>query len=252
MPVNHLNRLREALNASLLESHRTPRGVFSGKLSEIDLSKMKTFKQLQDAFTEMHAPERMQNVALRNLVTFERTLKKMIADGKSGEEIDRYSRQAAQLFHETILNLTAHKSGEQFKPGRFKAYYDHGGNTQIPMVFLSEESERAAHSSPGLMAGWYKFSKTKPSDHSKEVPQLALIPKEGIGRFLKFKLYKQINTRAKRREIDALSTSQVGKRIKSQAIRLARAELAAIDWAEQTYGIQIDISKEILDWIGHV
>ncbi len=135
---------------------------------------------------------------------------------------------------------------EKFRPGRFSDYYAHGYGVVLPVFFMSLEGEQKLRGSTpgGFLEKWAAEKRIDLNTIDRKVPQICVIPKKEIGRFLLAQLVSGIETPKKRGQIE-----KMGKKIKGIAVSMVRRNLAAIDWAEQTYGIRISVPQEILDWV---
>ena len=107
------------------------------------------------------------------------------------------------------------------------------------------DGEWAMGSTPGsFLYRWVKIKgiDSKTVNFDRDVPQIKLIPQEDLPRVL-LADFEMIDTPEKRAEIDA------DPRMKRTLKSMFQQSLAEIDWAEQTYGIRIDVAKEICEWL---
>ncbi|MFA5764304.1 MAG: hypothetical protein WC915_05855 [archaeon] len=131
------------------------------------------------------------------------------------------------------------------KPGRFANFYKQG---RIPMFFRSLHEEKAMGSTQGdFLTDWANKKGVSVSALNKNIPQICLIPKNQIADYLKARFEKDISTPQKRQAIDMACSKSFSA--KENALDAIRSNLIAIDWAEQTHHIQINIDQEILDWL---
>ncbi|MFH0714953.1 MAG: hypothetical protein V1847_04470 [Candidatus Diapherotrites archaeon] len=185
--------------------------------------------------------------------------KKKLKQQKPGQEKGKYKQwkiqkegKKALAWKQRIFQIEQEirKRGlkhEPFKPGRFAKYYVAG--KIIPANFMSAEEELLIGGSPGgFLNQFEKYSGTKLGIDFKDptqstIPQIRLIPKEQLKSFME----SRINlTLEEMKECDELPT------LKDARIRVLRKDFATADWAEQTYGIQIDVDPKLLEWIGKV
>jgi hypothetical protein len=75
-----------------------------------------------------------------------------------------------------------------------------------------------------------------------------LIPKENIGEFLLEELEKTVLTKKDAEAFGSNPKFDVEKMLK----HFSRNWLASIDWAEQTYGIKINVNPKMLNWVGKI
>lgn len=162
----------------------------------------------------------------------------------------------AELALKRILDETGKKirarglKHEQFKPGRYSDYYEHGHARggflgSEPIFFRSMEEESLRGSTPGYISDKYREVFGTEIKLNKRIPQISQIPKDKIGRFLLAAITIKPEDRA---ALEKNSSIQTG--IKRFVINSLRQHLAAIDWAENTYGIRINVDPELLKWIG--
>lgn len=133
---------------------------------------------------------------------------------------------------------------EKLQPGRYAKYYEHRQSTGPPLFFMSLEGERARGSTPGgFLSAWLAKNGVELKSIRRDVPQIRIIPKKDIADYLLGKL----PTQEERRETDEMA--KANPRAKIVVSNSVRKFLAAIDWAEKTYGIRIDVDPQILEWI---
>jgi hypothetical protein len=149
------------------------------------------------------------------------------------------------LLRTTSQNKQSGQKHECQKFGRFANFYKHG---RIPMFFRSLHEEKAMGGAQGnFLTDWANKKGVSVSSLNKNIPQICLIPKNQIGDYLKTRFEKDISTPQKRLLIDMACSKSFSA--KENALDAIRSNLIAIDWAEQTYHIQINIDQEILDWL---
>lgn len=135
---------------------------------------------------------------------------------------------------------------EPFKPGRYADYYEHMPSRLPPMSFMSIEEESIRGSSPGsFLKGLIERRGGNLGQFDHRTPQIRLIPKEQIGEYLLFQLNEAGVGNPAIRE-SAGANPVLRKVVTAQTGHL----LAAVDWAEQTYGIRIAVDPAILQWLG--
>lgn len=137
---------------------------------------------------------------------------------------------------------------EPFKPGRFAQYYHHEKGTIPTIYFMTINQERAMGGTPSKLDELAKLGKLDPKKIRRDIPQIRLIPKESIKKYLERQLVDGIKTPIERAEMEKLfaNTAHGVETIK----RTARFELAAMDWAEHHYGIKFNVDPKILKWLG--
>ena len=109
---------------------------------------------------------------------------------------------------------------------------------------MSMDEEWIRGSSPGgFLVDWIKKHGIDQKTLDRKTPQISMIPKEQIKDYLLAE-FKGISTMESRQEHNEKP------RLREIITSLVRENFAAIDWAEQTYGIKIDVDPEILNWIG--
>jgi hypothetical protein len=132
---------------------------------------------------------------------------------------------------------------EQFKPGRYAEYYDHGPGAKVPYSFLSMDEERSRGSTPGgFLSKWMTRKGVSQSTIDPAVPQVHLIPPEDFAEHVK-QQFDLVGTPEQRAQIDAAGG------LKKVIIDMLRNHLAAADWAEQTHGIKIEVHPDLLKWV---
>jgi hypothetical protein len=149
------------------------------------------------------------------------------------------------LLRTTLQNKQNGQKHESQKPGRYARFYKQG---RIPMFFRSLHEEKAMGSTQGnFLTEWATKKGVSVASLNKNIPQICLIPKNQIGDYLKDRFEEKLSTPQKRLIVDqACSTSFSAKENTLDSIR---SNLIAIDWAEQTHHIQINLDEEILTWL---
>jgi hypothetical protein len=149
------------------------------------------------------------------------------------------------LLRSSSQNKQNGQKHELQKPGRFANFYKQG---RIPMFFRSLHEEKAMGSTQGdFLTDWANKKGVSVASLNKNIPQICLIPKNQIADYLKARFEKDISTPQKRLVIDMACSKSFSA--KENALDAIRSNLIAIDWAEQTHHIQINIDQEILDWL---
>lgn len=169
---------------------------------------------------------------------------------KEKQRVDR--RDAKERAHFARIEREIKAAGlqhEPLKPGRYSEYYEHGKGILPPYSFMSMREEELRGSTPGGFLAkwakahgidWEKVDKTHPE--LKTTPQIRVIPKEELAKYLLA-------------DLAILTPENMEKFAGNEHLRevitnTLRTKLAAIDWAEQTHGIKIDVDPAKLKWIG--
>ncbi|VVB74194.1 Uncharacterised protein [uncultured archaeon] len=134
---------------------------------------------------------------------------------------------------------------ESYKPGRFSEYYKPKSKS-VPYFFMSAREEWMRGSTPGsFLNKWLKQKGLTLKQVDNKVPQIKLIPANEIKEYLEKKVVEAIETKEKRAQIDSF-----GGNMPKIVRQLLQDQIAVVDWAEQTYGIRINVPAEILEWLG--
>ncbi len=132
---------------------------------------------------------------------------------------------------------------EPFKLGRYAEYYSHGKGIKPPFFFMSmEEESLRGSSSGGFISDWVAQKGIDSKTLDRRKPQIALIPRKELGKYLSSKL-GDLSTEGR-------NHADTDPYLRKFLVSLTRNILTAIDWAEQTHKIRIDVDPKILAWIG--
>jgi hypothetical protein len=161
----------------------------------------------------------------------------------------KYKQRSIQIMQAERKNGIA-----MFKPGRYAEYYPFKGKIKVPYYFLSIEKERTYGMGPGMATGstpgyfireWAEKHGKNFESLDKHTPQIMMIPKEEIREHLMYEIGLAHNPQ----NLQELATRPFLIEPMKNTVRNA---LAGIDWVERTYGIRIEVPKDVLEWVGKV